>query len=62
MGRPLKDTFVNVALGMETFCFRPSKKGTFLTSLQGCIYGVSETKGFHSIVPTINQQATTSQY
>ncbi len=35
------------AEAMNTHHFRPSKRGTFLTSLQGCIHGVSELMCIH---------------
>jgi hypothetical protein len=36
--------------GMDVVCFRPSKRWIFLTSLQGCIHGVSEIKRIHSML------------
>jgi Cu(I)-responsive transcriptional regulator len=41
---------------MNTSCFGPSKKGTFLTSLQGRIHGVSETRCIHFKHPFTNQE------
>ena len=42
----------NLAPEMNIPCFGPSKRGTFLTSLQGCIHGVSETRYIHFSPPS----------
>jgi hypothetical protein len=43
----IPDTDTTEAPAMNTHRFRPSKRGAFLTSLQGCIYGVSEMMCIH---------------